>query len=516
MNEPWRRRLASWNRALALAGGILVVGGLVALLIRQQAFLPGEIALAVGVLLLLAAWWVDPAAVRQILTSRTARYGGVLALMSLALLGILVLLNVISYRHYARWDLTEEGLFTLSPQTRAVLDQVTQPVRITGFFYQDQQIDERQVRERLASYAAYNHLISYDIVDPEAQPSLASRYGISGGVYALVVEAGERRQDVYTVDEQAITSAVLRVTLDREVTVYFLTGHGEKDLDGGGMAGYKEMSALLESSGYRVEPLLLSTYRGVLPVTDTVVLLAGPRAPLSAGEEQHLAEYLRRGGRLLLLLDPSPSPELSALLLPWGVQPLDSRIVDYEYAWNNDPESPLIEGANPNHTISKNLSEMLLAGARPLAASLEAVEGLTHVPLLISGPSSWGETDPGQDPPEYDDGQDQRGPLALAVYVQGRLPGSTPAADARIVIVGDSDFCANAYFYGGNRQFFFNAVNWLAGEESLARIDAAQPRQRQVILNTIQRRAILYLTLVGLPLLVVGVGVGVWLRRRKG
>jgi len=59
-----------------------------------------------------------------------------------------------------------------------------------------------------------------------------------------------------------------------------------------------------------------------------------------------------------------------------------------------------------------------------------------------------------------------------------------------------------------------NAVNWLATEEELISIRPKEPEQRQVILTAPQARAIIYSSILFVPLLVLVAGGIVWWRRR--
>jgi ABC-type uncharacterized transport system involved in gliding motility auxiliary subunit len=83
------------------------------------------------------------------------------------------------------------------------------------------------------------------------------------------------------------------------------------------------------------------------------------------------------------------------------------------------------------------------------------------------------------------------------------------------VVVGDSDFAANFILgFQGNRDLFMNMVNWLAQQENLIAIRPREPEDRRVTLTADQQRRIMLLTLVLLPLSIVGAGIYSWWRRR--
>ncbi len=516
MNRRFAEQLASWNGYLALAGGLALLGGLVAFLVRGRRFPGAEIALGIGVALLVAAWLVNPAAVRRLLTARSTRYGSIVLLMAVAVIGIMVALNVLSYRHYRRWDLTEEHLHSLSPQTQQVLAELDRPVQVTGFFYRSQSDQQAEARYMLENYASYTPLFSYRLVDPEVSRVLAQQYGVSGDAYVLVFESGDQRYNVYSLEEADWTGAILRVTSARQVTVYFVTGHGEGDIESTQRDGYAGIRSLLEEANYRVETLVLAGYTGTLPVSDTVIVLLGPQKALSTDEEHLLAAYLGRGGKLFALLDPAPSADVNNILRLWGIYAQDDLIIDpLNAVAGSDPATPVADKVQQNHAITRNVSRPFFPGARSLEATNTMLPGLDVTPLLGTSDEAWGETDLSHQPLTFDAGQDYRGPLVLAAAVQGRVQGSNQTTDTRIVLVGDSDFVRNWAATADNQRFFLNAINWLAEEERLIDLAPVQYQAREVVLSGVQSRAIRYLTLVGIPLGIVLAGVAVWLQRRK-
>src|SRR2546422_5795675 len=103
--------------------------------------------------------------------------------------------------------------------------------------------------------------------------------------------------------EQELTNALIRVTKDEKKTVYFLTGHAEHLLEDGSKEGYSFLKEALERQGYTVRSLSLYESK-TIPKNVSVLVLGGPQKPVSPEEQLLLADYVRTGGRLLVLLDP--------------------------------------------------------------------------------------------------------------------------------------------------------------------------------------------------------------------
>jgi ABC-2 type transport system permease protein len=59
-----------------------------------------------------------------------------------------------------------------------------------------------------------------------------------------------------------------------------------------------------------------------------------------------------------------------------------------------------------------------------------------------------------------------------------------------------------------------NAVNWLAAEEDLISVRPKPPENQHLTLNQRQMQRILYLGVIGIPLLIIVLGISVWWGRR--
>jgi hypothetical protein len=67
--------------------------------------------------------------VRRALARRATRYGLNAAILVVLILGVIVLVEAVSYRHSYRVDLTENKRWSLSPQTVKVVSELPVPVK---------------------------------------------------------------------------------------------------------------------------------------------------------------------------------------------------------------------------------------------------------------------------------------------------------------------------------------------------------------------------------------------------
>jgi ABC-type uncharacterized transport system involved in gliding motility auxiliary subunit len=525
------------KRILGLLGWLGVALVFAAVAIRflkpeyQQYYNGLAIAGLVCTLLYILSQWRE---IGQSFSGRQARYGSLAAASVLVVLGILVAINYLSTKYNKRWDLTAARQFSLSDQSKKVLQDLKEPVTVRVFARSE---EFQRFRDRLDEYTYQSKQVKTEYIDPEKRPALAQQYGITQ-LGTVVFDYAGRHEKVTSDSEQELTNGLIKVIQGRQPKVYFTQGHGEKDTVSADRGGYNGIGGALTSDNFVVEKLVLAQATEV-PADADIVVIAGPRTDFLGPEIDLLKAYLGRGGKLLVMLDPvlkpdSPQPvQLQALLKEWGIDAPNDVVLDVSGMGRliGTDESVPVAASYPPHAITQ---EFNLLTAYPLARSIAPVEGGANgrnpQKLIETGPRSWAESDikslSGGQPAKMDP-TDKAGPVSLGVAVSGPAtnapapkeppkPGETPKpVEARIVAIGDSDFASNAALgVQGNRDLFLNAVNWLAQQENLISIRAKDPEDRRITLTADQERLIFYLTVLIVPGLVLLAGVQTWWRRR--
>ena len=532
---------------LGWIGSILVFAAVLAWLVSpDQESLRRTLALAglACIVLYGAGHWRG---VRRSFERRQTRYGALAGTSILLVVAIVAALNYVLARQNQRWDLTAGGQYSLSDQTRQVLDTLAAPVRILVFA---RELDFPRFQDRLEGYAYQSSQVTIDYIDADRQPMLARQYDVQ--TYGTIVfEYEDRVERVDSDAEQDLTNALIKVVEGSQQTVYFLEGHGEKTHTDADRDGYSTVSAALALDNFEVDSLVLAQ-AGAVPDDATVVVAAGPETDLLPGEIDALGAYLDRGGKLLLLLDPpvtgdEPAPEgLLGLVRAWGIEVGANVVVDAGGA------SMPVAANYPFHPITERFN---LLTAYPLARSVSAASGRPDGRLpqsfIETGPQSWQEADidslvTGQVELDEESG-DRPGPVAIGMAVSAPAvagdgaeeaggedgAGAGTPADApdgaaapdggddpappetRLAVIGDSDFASNAFVgIQGNRDMFLNTVNWLAQQENLISIRAREPEDRRLTLTAGAQRRIFWLSVLLLPAAILGVGVYTWMSRR--
>jgi ABC-type uncharacterized transport system involved in gliding motility auxiliary subunit len=488
------------------------------------------------VLYVLANW----REITQSFSRRQTRLGAIAAGSVVLVLGILVALNYLSSRRNHRWDLTTNKAFSLSDQTRQILQKLDEPVKAVVFDRQDS-FDE--FRDRLDEYEyVSNRKLTVEYVDPVRDPVRANQNQVQS-LGTVVFTYKGRTERVVGTDEQQITNTLIKVLTGTERVLYFLQGHGERDTAGSEREGYNAIVRALEAENYKVETLALAQ-KPEVPANAAVLIVAGPSTDLLQPEADAIAKYLDRGGKMLALIDPPektgqpPLTALAGLLGQWGLEIGNDIVVDTSGVGQllGMNEVTPVAVRYPAHPI---VDRFRVITAYPVSRSVRAASGApagrAARTFIESSPQSWAETSLADlfagKPVRLDEGKDTQGPVSLGAAVSAAAPappeppkpaeGEKPAADApkpetRVAAIGDSDFAANGYLgIQGNRDIFMNTVSWLAQQEDLISIRPRDPEDRRLTLTGAQQTFVVWGPLVAIPLAIAAVGVAVVRRRRR-
>ena len=474
------------------------------------------------IILGLAAYAImEPDRVRRFFTGRQARYGSNALVMTIAFLGILIVGNVLAYQNPVPLaDLTEDNVNTLSPELSAALDTLPEKVTATAFFSQANNTESAD--QLLSSIKANsNGKFDYQFIDPDRDPQAARNAGITGDG-KILLQMGDRKEIVAFASETEILKGMLRLLNPGSNVVYFLTGHGEHDIEQAGEAAMTRAKTTLESKNYTVKTLNLLA-ENEIPEDASLIVIAGPLQPVSEDEVKLLKDYLANGGSLIVMEDPTAltefgdasDPLADMLAQDWGITLNNDIVIDL-----NSPQPTTAASAyyDSTHPVTVNMNN--LVAFFPYTRSLTmagSTEGVTLTPLVQTNERSWGETDftsltqggteVGMDSTEV------QGPLTLAVA------GENPTTGGRVVVFGTSSLAVDQIFDAyGNGDMFVNSVDWAAEQEDLTNITPKTPTERTFnIPGQFQWIAILLSSVFIIPGLVVLAGVSTWLsRRRKG
>jgi hypothetical protein len=459
-------------------------------------------------------------------------------LIAAAAVAVVVAANIALYRHDLHLDVTREGRNTPPSQLTDVIGQLRVPLRLT-YFYNAGDPNALALRD-IVEIAARNHpAFMFSAIDLDKEPGRARDIGVHS-YNTAVLEAADRKVMVENVTDAArLGYAALRVLRRRAETVCFVTGHGETFRATAGHFHYSHAETLkghdtpgegdvlvaepeqldrlqlaLNEIGLETRGVVLATAESIPPDCAAVAEI-GPRVALAQGEAEKLAEYLRGGGRLLLLIDPQfpLSPELEGRLLePLGLSSEPAIVIDPQNHFRTDPDKVAVP-YYPPHPITARLALTIFPQARPIHLAAPPTAVKTIVLAASSQNSFLRPPSDAADPAVASRGE--RGAQALAVALEGAWPGAAGGPPFRLVVAGTSKFASNEYFpYVSNGEMSVAMIRWLAADDAAPNLAPRSYALSEIVLTSRQMRDTFIALEILLPLSTILFGVLLWWRRR--
>ncbi|MBI3180780.1 MAG: GldG family protein [Myxococcales bacterium] len=313
----------------------------------------------------------------------------------IAVAGSLVLLNLVSLRTFARFDLTKEGMYTLSKASKDTMasleDAVTVSAYFTGELPPPYSSNARYVRDLLEEFrAASKGKLSFEFIDPMSQetekdkeakremkrdifgrvfrePTSVEKELSSLGVQpveirvveddqmqtkraymGLVIRHQEQREVIPVVQsvsglEYDLTSLIRKLTRTKTPVIGILQGHEGPKLE-------EKLGRLhtVLSQTYAVRPVDLAGKDKVEDDIDALWVI-GPKTALQANELRAIDQFLMNGKGAAFFLDSlqvslrnfetaQPEHGLTGLLSSYGVTVGDKLVADVQSAQLNVEE----------------------------------------------------------------------------------------------------------------------------------------------------------------------------------
>ena len=249
-----------------------------------------------------------------------------------------------------------------------------------------------------------------------------------------------------------------------------------------------------------------------------MLVIAGPRTRLLPGEVKQIERFVQGGGNLLWMSDPGPLNGLEPLAEALGVEFVSGVVVDPESAIITQNANTIVVSSYGSHPIVKNFTDVTVL-PHTTALTFKAPVGWEATPLIVTRARAWSETGNIQGRVEFDKGTDVAGPLTLGVALAHDLEQTSPGdqkRQQRVVVIGDGDFLSNTFLgNGANLDLGISIVNWLSQNDAYLSIPAHTARDRALNLSRAAQITIAAGFMLIIPLMLVGGGIAVWLRRRK-
>tara|TARA_R110000868_G_scaffold117600_8_gene312297 strand:+ start:10256 stop:11779 length:1524 start_codon:yes stop_codon:yes gene_type:complete len=423
---------------------------------------------------------------------------------------ILGLVNHLAYKNPFQWDVTPSKSNTLTQQSKSVLKNLDASIEAIVFAPKSNQA---AVQKILELYQLEKRDLSITTYDPELRPDLVQLYEIKEPM-AVVWQQGDRRQKVIELNELGLTNGLIRLGRTSLPKIYYDTGHDQARLDGSDQQGRSLLRDYLVNANYAIQESDTKRWSQV-PDDADILMIWGPKRDFMDSEIKVIDQFLTRGGKLLVALDPDlnadPVKNLRQLLASKGLVASNSLVIDTLNNVNGSNGSvPIANRFSKDHVITKNFPGQVffpLTGFVTLGEQAEG-EGLVY---STDFPAAWGEMSPQefvQGKVAYNEGQDVKGPVAYAAVAKIKSGGT-------IALYANSTFVDNAYAkYASNHILVLNTLSWMTGDDQLISFDLAGVNNEPVFISSPQLGVIFFFSVVFAPLTLFALAVFNYRRRR--
>ena len=475
---------------------------------------------------------------KTLFTQRKFRYGSMATLLTIGVIALVIVLNVtvgaLENKFGLAIDASTLKASNLSEQTLDILKDLDEDVKIYTVYQPTTSTEIRiQVEEMLRAYAAKSSHISWDNINPVAEPlrinALSGGKNLSEGALIVAnadesrVKAINRSEYYYTQKsaltntdvtvfsaETKITSGIRYVTNEDAGRVYFLQGHREIDPN----TYCRRLLDGLDSNGYVTDTINLVTSEKKLEKGDVLVVI-DPQVDMTGDEYKILRAWLEDGGRMIMgafwNIDFTSMTNFNNLLEYYhmGFETVSaiSEAPNSTGNWIWGDVSYLVPDLDAEHPITADLDQpQVIPFARPIKQPDMTESGAFFYDLLTTSNAAV---------TRYADGTSQVGKRTVAMGMQ--LNADQAEDEVRIILVGsDIIFTDSLADQSKNIDFCVSAVRWLVNEDTNAVYIRSSVVDTSYLSITNQDLWIVtVLVVVVIPLCVAVVGIIVWIRRRR-
>lgn len=454
---------------------------------------------------------------------RGGSYAIVLTCIVLALLVVVNLLAGALPANLTKLDISSSKLYSITSNTKAVVNALEQDVTIYWIVQSGKEDDV--IDNLLAKYESLSDRIEVVKRNPDVYPAFARQYTdetVSNN--SLVVVSGEKYRyvpysDIYVSQssaysysyttsfdgEGAITSAIDYVVSTQLPILYTLEGHGETALP-------DTFASQLEKENVETESLSLLNVDEI-PEDAAALMIHAPASDISGEEAKMLSEYVKSGGKLLILAGPVADGELTNLygiLSDYGVSAVQGIVSESNRSHYAFQAPYVLLPDLGDSDITAPLAEKNYMAIVPIAAGLQ-ISGDSAVSLLNTTDSAYSKIAGYQQTTYEKEDGDIDGPFSLGVDIQDHSSG-------RIIFFTSSyllDDMYNAYSSGANNDMVMNALSALMGDRQAMSIRSKSLNYNYLTISE-SAASTIKLVMIGLvPLCYLAMGVVTVLEKRR-
>lgn len=367
---------------------------------------------------------------------RRTKFGSYSVGMTAIAVAAAVFVNLIASEipsQYTQIDMSGLQLSVLSDQTKEFAESLTED--ITLYYIVQDSTKDTYVERLLERYDDLSSHITVVEKDPVLYPKFTSQYTDENLTdNSIIAVCGDRSRiidynDMYEMEfnysyytyettgfdaEGQITSALAALQAEEIPKIYTLTGHNEISLT-------DSLLTSIEKENIETDSLNLVTAECVPEDADCLMILS-PTSDFSDGETQKIMNYLRTGGKAIIVTDYTGTemPNLSSVLEYYGLQIADGVVMEGNS--NYYVQIPYYVVPDINSTaVSSGLTGgnayVLLAAAQGLQKTEDVRDGVSISAVLSTSDDAYSKIDIENMTTYNKEDGDVDGPFDLGVIV---------------------------------------------------------------------------------------------------
>ena len=436
------------------------------------------------------------------------------------------------------WDLTTDKVYSISESTKTKVGNLEKKVQIQiinlgGYAY---------LLDYANKYTQLNPNITVEQIDDlTTRPDIMNTYGLTTTDSIIIIKSEERDTmlslyDLYTYDystgeqidltEEAITNAIIEVTIEDKPKIYFLEGHNYYD-----NAYFELIKQDITAEANEIASLNILT-AGSIPEDCDCLVITALREDITEMERDQLIAYSNRGGKILLLDGSNvlnvETPNFNAVLNLYGFSIPKGIIIEQnqDKMLYGSPEFVVAEIENSELTSNINMSMnvCIVDGGKIEFQDSEALEnlGVTYETIATTSDSAFLRTDfsiasTSKTNLDIDAGNSIIGAIVTRT--------TEDLKQSKMIVYSNSTFATNQQinmngYYGyisrlfNNDDVVINSVSYLTQRTDTITIRKDTESVSYTV--TQAQHNIIMIIIFSVPVLIIIIGIIVWqVRRRK-
>ena len=431
-------------------------------------------------------------------------------------------------------DLSSQKLYTIGEQTGKILKKLDKEVQM--YWVAQDGTESSDIEKLLERYEEGSKHIQIEKKDPAVNPAFVSQYtsdNISNN--SVIVVCGDKSKvvdysDMYetTIDyntysqqvtgfdgEGQLTSAINYVISENMPVLYTLEGHDEAAMS-------ETMKETIQKANIDIQSLNLLTEESVPEDTECLFIFA-PAKDLNKEEADKVISYLENGGKAFIVSNYTNEDmsNFNRIVENYGVQPEDGIVFegDSNHFVSQNPYYllPNIENNAITAELSAQSRYVLAAMAQGVRQIENVRDSLQISSILRTSDSAYSKTDlENMESVEQEEG-DIQGPFDLGVMITEEVEEDKETQIVYFAAQSIFDDSANAMVSGTNYELLAASLGWMCNTDEINTVSIASKSYDTTSLVIPASDAnfwSIFVTAI-LPLSVLALGFGIWMKRRK-